>query len=70
LYSIVLQTQTLLFAGVDLRDEDLDALLDRSANYDQSAKAGVKNVRQNAKDFNIESAKSFTTYLFQGEVRL
>lgn len=53
--------------GVDLRDEDLDALLDRSTKYEENAKESIKSVRQNAKDFSIEKAKAFTTYLFQGE---
>lgn len=78
--------------GVDLEDADLDALLDRSRQYDESNKkqlegssvlfcgilflssyifstAGSKlsSIRQNASDFNLESAKKFTTYLFQGQ---
>jgi len=66
--------------GVDLKDEDLDALLDSSKQYDEKNKkaieSGVKvekegskitEIRQNASDFNLESAKKFTTYLFQGK---
>lgn len=59
--------------GVDLKDEDLDALLDRSRQYDESAKKEIEGstkitgIRQNASDFNLESAKKFTTYLFQGQ---
>lgn len=37
--------------------------------FDTKMIAGGKlsSIRQNASDFNLESAKKFTTYLFQGQ---
>ena len=68
--------------GVDLADTDLDALLAKSQKYDEENKNKIEKsageepsltssklsgIRQNASDFNLESAKKFTTYLFQGK---